>query len=370
MLIEMETVKQTTELCRYCLMCRHVCPVTHVTRSEATSPHGWGILVASVERGITTWTEDNVNTLYQCADCGLCRSHCSTDQPLPLAINAARAELVEKNFSPQAVYNLQTKLIQWQNPYVEASPTSISSSESPAVLIVGAVGHHLQPETVSAATKLLAAVGVEVTPIAIGREGAYLPNTLGLVDEACKLAQDTLAEIEQTGAKQVFVLSPEEIYTYETLLSYLGLEWPEGVELIEVTAFLADKVQAGTLNFKPASLADYTYFDPDHTVRISERWDAPRQLLGAMTDTPLIELFWRKERAAPCGASGGLPVTQPELAGQLAHSRLTEALERGAKTIITDDPRSLVHLREYALEANLDIAVEGLYELLVAHLAP
>ena len=82
-------VKQITELCRYCLMCRHTCPITHVTHTEATSPHGWGILVASVERGITKWNEENVNVLYQCSDCGMCQAHCVTDQPLPLAINAS-----------------------------------------------------------------------------------------------------------------------------------------------------------------------------------------------------------------------------------------------------------------------------------------
>ena len=44
-----------TDNCRYCLMCRHVCPVERVTKREATSPHGWALLIASVQRGLLAW---------------------------------------------------------------------------------------------------------------------------------------------------------------------------------------------------------------------------------------------------------------------------------------------------------------------------
>jgi Fe-S oxidoreductase len=360
-------VKQTTELCRYCLMCRHVCPVTHVTRSEATSPHGWGILVASVARGLTTWNEDTVEVLYQCADCGLCQAHCVTDQPLPLAINASRAEVVAQQAAPTVVYELQQKLRQWDNPYQKISP-SIGTTSGEAALVVGAVGHYLQAETVAAATKLLAAAGVEVVPLSVGRESAYLPHTLGLPDEARRLGQATLAEIEQIGAKRVFVLSPGEVYTYDVIFKHLGLVWPETVEIVEVATFLASQLEVGKFTFSAADLSDYTFYDPDQTVRVPGRWVAPRQLLTALTGLPPRELFWRKERAAPCGVSGGLPFTQPALAAQLAQARLAEAQERGIKTIITDDPHVLYHLRQHTPLTPGEIEIRGLFEVLAAHL--
>lgn len=363
--INLQTVKQTTELCRYCLMCRHVCPVTHITRNEATSPHGWGMLVASVARGLIEWNEDTVNTLYQCADCGLCRAHCATDQPLPLAINAARAEVVEQQAAPAVVYELQEKLRRWSNLHVEVAP-AVTSKTGEAALVVGAAGQYLQPETVAAAIKLLAAAGVEVVPIAVGRESAYLANSLGLPEEAQALGQATLAEIGAVGARRVFVLSPGEVYTFETIFPHLGLEWPAGVEVIEVTTFLAQQLEAGRLCFTANGLADYAFYDPDHTVRVPGRWAAPRRLLAALALTPPTELFWRMERAAPCGASGGLPFTQPALSANLAQTRLAEAQERGIKTLITDDPASLSQLRQHA---NGSITVAGLWEMLAAQLS-
>src|SRR6476661_1441232 len=95
---------------RYCLMCRHVCPVERVTKREATSPHGWALLIASVQRGLLPWDAGTVDTLYQCADCGLCQANCATDRPLPAAIVAARAAVVAQNAHPPAVRALDERL--------------------------------------------------------------------------------------------------------------------------------------------------------------------------------------------------------------------------------------------------------------------
>jgi Fe-S oxidoreductase len=357
----------TTERCRHCLMCRHVCPVTHVTRNEATSPHGWALLIASVQRGVTDWNEETVNTLYQCSDCGLCQAHCVTDQPLPVAINASRADVVDLQLAPPVVYTVRDRLRQWSNPYVAMPPQPVTG-QGEAALIVGAVGHHFQRKTVEAALKLLKAVGVEAEPVALGRESPYLANTLGLPEEARLLGQATLDEIAAVGAKRVFVLSPTDFYIYRMLSYPLGFGWPKEIILQEVTAFLAEQLQAGQLSLRPVELQDYTFYDPDSTVRVPTRWAAPRQLLAALTPNPPIELFWRQERAMPSGVSGGLYFTQPELSAQLAQARLAEAQERGVRTLITDDPHALHHLQQHAGQNGSPVAVKSLYELLAEQL--
>lgn len=357
----------TTERCRYCLMCRHVCPVTHVTRNEATSPHGWALLIASVRRGVTAWNEETVNTLYQCSDCGLCQAHCVTDQPLPVAINASRADVVDLQLAPPAVYIVRERLRQWGNPYVDRPPEPVTA-QGEAALIVGAVGHHFQRQTVEAALKLLKAAGVEAVPVALGRESPYLANTLGLPEEARQLGRATLDEIAAVGARRVFVLSPRDFYVYRMLSHLLGFGWPKEIILQETTAFLAEQFQAGQLSFRPLELQDYTFYDPDSTVRVPGRWEAPRRLLAALTSTPPRELFWRGERAMPCGVSGGLYFTQPALSVQLAQTRLAEAQERGVHTLLTDDPYALHHLQHQAEQSDSPVAVKSLFELLAEQL--
>jgi Fe-S oxidoreductase len=210
----------------------------------------------------------------------------------------------------------------------------------------------------------MAVSGVEVIPLAAGRETPYLPNTLGLPAEARALGEATLAEISATGVRRVFVLAPGDIYSFTTLLDYLGLHWPEGVELRQVTDFLAGQVEAGKLTFNRTNLGDYAFYDPDHTVRIPERWAAPRRLLAEVMHTPPIELYWRQERAQPCGASGGLPFTQPALASALAQARLAEAEAQGVETLITDAPQTLYHLQRHTDR----VTVRGLFELLAEQL--
>jgi hypothetical protein len=48
-------------------MCRHACPVGHVTQRETLTPHGWALTIDAVQRGTHTWSPDAVDVLYACA---------------------------------------------------------------------------------------------------------------------------------------------------------------------------------------------------------------------------------------------------------------------------------------------------------------
>src|SRR5436305_14670682 len=125
---------------RYNLMTRHVCPVERVTKRETTSPHGWALLIASVQRGLLAWDEEPVDTLYQCADCGLCQVHSLMDQPLPAAIVAARAAVVAQRAAPESVTDLDARLRRWGNPYGELAAER--PAPGPMALFVGAAAAH------------------------------------------------------------------------------------------------------------------------------------------------------------------------------------------------------------------------------------
>src|SRR5512135_3743401 len=126
-------------------MCRHVCPVERVTKPEATTPHDWALLIASVIRGSLQWDADTVDTLYQCSDCANCQANCATDRPLPAALKAARAEVVRVGKQPASVRELERKLREWGNPYgpPPAAPSALGPSE--VGLYVSAAAHFLRP---------------------------------------------------------------------------------------------------------------------------------------------------------------------------------------------------------------------------------
>jgi len=215
---------------------------------------------------------------------------------------------------------------------------------------------------------LLEVVGVKPVPIGISRNNGYLASSLGFPETAARLAQATLTELQDIGAESMLVLTPGDYYAFRQLHDErLGLEWPQETSLLEVIPFLAEQMKAGNLAFKQGGdQTPYAYLDPTHAIRISTRHEAPRQLLAAVMPTPAVELFWRRERAHPSG-NVALQYTQPHIANHLTYARLGDAVERGARLLITEDPGSLAHLNRHA--GRFGLRTQNLYELLADHLA-
>lgn len=362
-----ENVIETTENCRYCLMCRHVCPVGHVTRKETLTPHGWGLTIASVRRGLIELDQEVAEVIYSCADCGTCRANCVTDQPLPSAIVAMRADIAEKGLAPQAAYDVHEKLQQWQNPYVEQAPQEVTG-QGDVALFVGDDARYLESSVIESAIRLLEAVGVRPVLVGNGRNNGYLPSSLGFPNTAAKLLQTTLDELDRCGASSLLLLTPGDYYAFGQMREdRVGLDLPKGVTIQEIIPFLAEQHSAGNLAFsKWEDQTPYAYVDPTHSVRVATRYEAPRQLLAAVMPTPGKELLWRKERAHPLGQVA-LQYTNPHIATHLNYARLADALERGAQLLVTEDPAGLAQMAQYA--GRFRLRVQGLYELLAQQLA-
>ena len=358
---------ETTDNCRYCLMCRHVCPVGHVTRLETLTPHGWGLLIASERRGLVTWNASSVDKLFSCADCGACRAHCVTDQPLPNAIAAARSEVVDLDLAPAAVYAVNKALIRWENPYQHVAPQPVYKTGAVA-LFVGDEAPYLWQTALPAALKLLAAAGVTPVLIGSGRNNGYLATSLGFPFTGQTLAQATLDDLAASGARQLLVLSPGDFYTFQTLYEErMDLTWPQHVELKEVSVYLAERLVAGALAFRRLEdVPPFAYVDPAHSVRVTTRYDAPRELLAAVMPTSGVELFWRRERTHPAGSTS-LKFANPQMADHLTYARLDDAVQVGARLLITEDPGTLSALSTHS--SRFGISVRGLYELLAEQLA-
>lgn len=328
-----------------------MCPVERVTKREATTPHGWALLIASVNRGMLKWDAETVDLLFQCADCGLCQANCATDRPLPAALVAARAEIVKLGLAPKSVRDLEEKLkgsvVSGQGSASDTKPSTVNRLSSTVGLYIGAA--ESSPRTVEAAQKLLKASGAgEVACLGTGVPSAYLAYTVGLWERASQLAQQTVAEIQSSAVDTVITLSAEDSHMLKHVLPEVGFSLPPGVQVLELVEFLAQKVEQGQLQFRKRDFGVFTYHDPCHTPRLPERGNAARRLVSAIAEGGLKEMLWRDRRAAPCGAVGGLTYTQPKLAAGMARARLAEAKGTGAQVLLTDDPTCLAQLEKHS----------------------
>lgn len=357
------TPAEATEGCRFCWMCRHVCPVGHVTHLETYTPHAWALTIESVARGQLSWDREAVDVLYACADCGLCRAHCVTDRPLPDAIAAARAEVVRAGRALPAVTEIDQKLRSFGNPYGVSVPP-MDPNLAPAALVVGDAAFCLSQASFEAAVVLLNEIGVLAMPVAVGRSTGWLPSALGLEDTARTLGEALIAEVAATEAREVFVMSPADRWAIEHVYrDRLGLEWPADVAVRDLTSLLKEAHRDGRLRLQPPSglMPPFAYHDPCHAPRLARNHAAPRALLeAALGEEAARPLFWREGRAHPCGAIGGLDYTHPGIASALAASRGADARAAGAEWLITEDPACERQLRAHAG----GLEVRGLYEVL------
>jgi Fe-S oxidoreductase len=365
-MMQPQTVTAIIENCRYCLMCRHVCPVGHVTSKETLTPHGWGLIIASVQRGMLDWNEGMVDVLYSCADCGTCYAHCVTEQALPDAITFTRAQVASENRSPAIVKEVHQALKEWGNPYQKQAPELVKG-QGEVALFVGDDARYLWSDALESAIKLLEAAGVKPVLIGIGRSNGYLASSLGFPETARELIQATLNELQAVKAIRMLVLTPGDYYAFDRLLKErLAGEWPSDVELMEVLSVLDEKASTGALQFKPSTdQTPYAYVDPTHSLRVPARFEVPRRLLKGVLPVAGRELFWRKERTHPCG-NGALQFTNPHISDHLAYARLADAQKSGAQVIYTEDPGCLSQLNKHA--SRFGLRVQGFYELLAGQL--
>lgn len=357
-----ENVIETTELCRHCLMCRHKTPMGHITSKETYTPHGFAQLVASEKRDMIEWNEEYAEVMYVSSDNGNSRAHCVTDQPLPEAIAEVRAKLVKNDLAPDVVYELKEQLKTYETPYAESEPGDVSGSGDVALFVSDDVRYR-SPDTLEAVLALLEEVGVNPVRIGNGRNNGFIASSLGLPNVAESLAEATLDELRDVGADRLLVMSPGDYFAFNQLYDErLGIELSDDVELLEVTDLLAEAMDDGSLSTDERELGEpYAYVDPNHTVRVKSRTDQPRTILDELLADERRELFWREERAFPCG-NLALEFVHPDLADELTEFRFEDASDQEVDVLVTDGAGTEYQLKQHADEFDMD--VRNLYGLL------
>ena len=66
------------EKCRFCWMCRHLCPVQHQTGKELNTPRAKGLLLSMVNKKAQEFDKDMGQAMYECLLCDACTNDCAT----------------------------------------------------------------------------------------------------------------------------------------------------------------------------------------------------------------------------------------------------------------------------------------------------
>jgi heterodisulfide reductase subunit D len=109
---------------------------------------------------------------------------------------------------------------------------------------------------------------------------------------------------------------------------------PLGFEVLHASQFLARLVEEGRL--KLGSLEQVvTYHDPCDLGRKSGVFDAPRQVIEAVSGVEFREMDASRENALCCGGGGDVQIVDENVTASVAARRLDQAQRTGARVILS-----------------------------------
>ena len=183
-----------------------------------------------------------------------------------------------------------------------------------------------------------------------------------LEDESCcgsvLLRTGFLKDAEELIKKNSEVFKDETVLTscagcYKTLK-----EDYENIDVMHVSQLLRQLIAEGKLDFSKNDF-NVTYHDSCHLGRHMEIFDDPRSVIESVAD--IVEMENNRENSLCCGAGGGVKSAYPEIADELAKSRIGQAKDTGCEILITACPFCKLNLE------NDDLDVLDLTEFLVIY---
>ena len=173
-----ENAKNIVDNCRFCWMCRHVCPIGNATGHERCTARARSFAISMVARGATELSEvaDNI---YECSLCGACTNNCVTGFDPKVFVQEVKREVVLAGLTPAPVMALLEKYAECGNVYGKEIPEemqALASSDSDTLFLAGVDATVTAPECVAEALSLVRRAGAVAFDPAIDTGFAPLYN--------------------------------------------------------------------------------------------------------------------------------------------------------------------------------------------------
>ncbi len=325
--------------CRFCWMCRHVCPVGKVTGLERNNARARALALSLVTRG-QSLTADIVDNIYECVLCGACTKDCVTGFDPTRFVKAARLEAALEGLTPESVVRILDDLEQYSNPYAgtvlaPALQEAIASlpQQAPILFYLGSSARYQNPQAAVTAIRLMKKAGVNFTVMMDEPDsGLYKANLLGSVAETRESMVQTAEMINKTKAEILVAFGPSCAKAF--LRDYPEYNILLSPQVRTFTSWLNTLIQDGAL--VPTNRQNViTFHDPCTLARDLEEEDPAREILAACGT--LKEMFLHGKHTMCCG-SGLMDLYAPALTAKMSSSRWNSAQETGAQTLVTACP--------------------------------
>lgn len=328
--------KEIIDSCRFCWMCRHICPIGNATGQERNTARARALGLSLVERGAEPLSEvaDNV---YECALCGACTKECVTGWDPVQFTKEVRLELAMNGKTPDYINKLIENIMQTGNVYgaTEICPDlkkaiAAHSAKTDTLLFLGKDAIYKSCKSAKNAIELLEKAGVSFTVLADEPDSGYAMNFLvGAADETKKIMENCAKALDY---KTIIAYDPADAKTF--LRDYKEWDIPLKGNVVTFPSFVVDLIKDGKLNPKKSDM-NCTVQDNHNLSRELEEFEPIRAIISACADVKEMLLYNKDTMLA-----GNLIMNEymPDVMKAVAHERVINAKNMGAEVIVTESP--------------------------------
>lgn len=355
-----EICKTHVDACRFCWMCRHICPIGNATGLERNTSRARALGLSLVNRG-TYDISEVIDNVYECACCGACTKECVTGWDPVMFTKAARLDAALEGKLPEYINVLVDNCLDLGNAYgkteLDAYLTKAIAAHSEAsdtLLFLGVDARYMAPAEAVKAIKAMEKTGVKFTVLADELpSGQQLEYLIGAADETKQ--QMTACAKQMNAYKTVVAYDPQDA----RVLKREYKEWDIALDakVVTFTAFLADCLANGSLKAAQSG-RKVVFHDPFQLARDLGETEEPRALVAAYCDLSEMLLFGKHTMWA-----GNILMNEwmPEVMKQVSRDRLTNVKGVQADTVVTASVSEYVALCRVAKECGITVlSVEDL----------
>ena len=356
--------------CFQCGLCDAVCPWNRVRSFSMRK------LVRQATFG---FTEIESEDMWLCTTCGRCPQHCPRDVQQIESGVALRRVATEYGVFPASVKPVRTavgSLIGEGNPLGEdrknrgdwAKGQSVKAfTEEMEILYFPGCYPSFDPRAkkISTATaKILNSAGVDFGILG-AKETCCGESIRKTGDEELfkRLAKENIKTFIDNGVKKILVSSPHCYHTFKN-------EYPEfmvNFEVIHITEYLLELMNAGRLELTKEVQKKITYHDPCYLGRHNGIFEEPREVLKKVSGLELIEMPDSRIDSLCCGGGGGRVWMETQKGERFGDLRIDQAIEVGAELLVTSCPYCITMFEDSRVTMGVDekIEIKDITEIIV-----
>ena len=360
-----EVIEAGGDAFRYCFQCGKcdtVCPWNRVR------PFSIRRIIREATFGLT---EIDGEDIWRCTTCGNCPQNCPRGvKQIEVGISLRR---VASNYDvfPASVRPARTaraSLISEGNPlqferkkradWATGLPVKPFAEGMEVLYFVGCyLSFDPRLKKVAAATAhILNRAGVDFGILGTKENccGESIRKT-GSEDVFKRLARENIKTFIENGVKKILVSSPHCYHTFKNEYS----EFKVNFEVVHISQYLFELVNAGRLKFTGEYGRKVTYHDPCYLGRHNGIYDEPRQVLKKIPGLELLEMSDSGKDSLCCGGGGGRIWMDTPKNERFSDLRLQQAREIGAEVLATSCPYCITNFEE----SRLNLGYEGVLEV-------